>query len=322
MNKKGKKSKIDEFVEMGVNAIIRPPRSEYDPNSLPLKVFIPGYGNVDRKPISFKNSRGLKIVGSFYAPSFQIPEMSCVVYLHGNASSQREGTFLVPVFVPSGVGVLCFDFAGCGASEGEYISLGLFEKDDVACAINFVREQFGVGKVAIWGRSMGAATAFYAMSEDPTIAGAVADSSFSSLPILIGELGKQYNVPTVVSKSAVWYVSGKIEKLAKFDIRKVEPIEAAKTCFTPVLIIHGLDDNFINFHHSQDIYDKYAGDDKDILLVEGDHNSERPMEVKVQAIMFLANILDCPIVMDEIPMLLQQSGRHHFSSFEDMLCQM
>jgi len=33
--------------------------------------------------------------------------------------------------LPKSITLFCFDWAGCGKSEGEYISLGWHEKDDV-----------------------------------------------------------------------------------------------------------------------------------------------------------------------------------------------
>lgn len=46
-------------------------------------------------------------------------------------------------------------------------------------------------------------------------------------------------------------------------------------CFIPALFIAGKHDDFISPQHSQQIHDAYAGD-KNLILVEGDHNSIRP----------------------------------------------
>ena len=71
-----------------------------------------------------------------------------------------------------------FDFAGCGNSEGEFISLGWFERDDVAMIIDHLRTSRRVSTVALWGRSMGAATALLHADRDHSIAGLVLDSPF------------------------------------------------------------------------------------------------------------------------------------------------
>ena len=75
----------------------------------------------------------------------------------------------------------CFDFAGCGMSEGEYISLGWFERDDVNVIVNYLREHRKVNTIGLWGRSMGAATPLFHSNRDPSIAGMVLDSAFADL---------------------------------------------------------------------------------------------------------------------------------------------
>ena len=55
--------------------------------------------------------------------------------------------------------LFAFDFSGCGISEGEYISLGYHERDDVDTVFKYLRERDTVSSIGIWGRSMGAVTA-------------------------------------------------------------------------------------------------------------------------------------------------------------------
>ena len=304
---------------MGVNAIIRPPRAVYPINNIPGALFVPNYGQVVRHPVEFQNSRGLRIVGSYWAANEAVVEPSCVVYLHGNASCQMEGMFLVPIFIPAGVSVLCFDFSGSGNSEGEFISLGLFERDDVACAINFVRRQFHVGRVALWGRSMGAGTSFFALSDDPTIACCVADSPYASLPRLIRELSGRFHVPGCLSSIATGVLRRRIQSKAGFNIRDVEPIAVAPNCFTPIFIIHGQADSFINYSHAEALFAAYGGEDKEIHIEPGiDHNTERPLDLIISAVMFVARVLDAPVCIEDIHELIQ-SASYHFSGVEDML---
>ncbi|EGR33565.1 RNA polymerase i subunit, putative [Ichthyophthirius multifiliis] len=51
------------------------------------------------------------------------------------------------------------DFCGCGISEGEFISLGYFEREDTLKVIEHIENQDKkISEFGIWGRSMGAAT--------------------------------------------------------------------------------------------------------------------------------------------------------------------
>jgi alpha/beta superfamily hydrolase len=97
------------------------------------------------------------------------------------------------------ISVFCFDFAGCGLSDGEYISLGWYERDDVEVVVNYLRESNRVSTIGLWGnlksikgRSMGAVTALMHADRDPSIAALVLDSPFTSLKTLAEELAKTY----------------------------------------------------------------------------------------------------------------------------------
>ena len=63
---------------------------------------------------------------------------------------------------------------------------------------------------------------------------------------------------------------------AGFNFDELEPKENyANKCFIPVFFCHGKNDQFVDMHHTKDLYKEYAGPKK-ALFVEGDHNSIRP----------------------------------------------
>jgi alpha-beta hydrolase superfamily lysophospholipase len=85
-----------------------------------------------------------------------------------------------------------FDFAGCGNSGGEYVSLGWNERWDVLRLLENLKLRYQLSKYFIWGRSMGAVTAikFYNLLlqeqrndrfRDVVILGLILDSAFISL---------------------------------------------------------------------------------------------------------------------------------------------
>ena len=57
--------------------------------------------------------------------------MPCVIYMHGNAGNKMEGLSNWKELVAENINLCVFDFSGCGNSEGEYISLGVKEQDDL-----------------------------------------------------------------------------------------------------------------------------------------------------------------------------------------------
>ena len=160
-------------------AIIRPERDEYTEGDLGLRSFLLGDKEFKRTDIAIKNERGLKLSCSFFEPidSQRVAkELPCVIYLHGNSSSRMEAIPYANLFLPSDITLFCFDFAGSGKSDGEYVSLGWWEREDLKVVINYLRETGRVSTIALWGRSMGAVTALLYANRDPSLAGIVVDS--------------------------------------------------------------------------------------------------------------------------------------------------
>ena len=82
-----------------------------------------------------------------------------------------------------------FDFSGCGLSEGDYISLGYFEKDDTSLVIDYVKNNFFVSEIGIWGRSMGASAAIMTGAIRNDINFILADSPYVNMKKLCEEIG-------------------------------------------------------------------------------------------------------------------------------------
>eukprot|EP00301_Raphidiophrys_heterophryoidea_P019903 c4725_g1_i1.p1 GENE.c4725_g1_i1~~c4725_g1_i1.p1 ORF type:complete len:515 (-),score=144.80 c4725_g1_i1:131-1675(-) len=281
-----------------VHAIIRPPRAEYDIQELGPSKFMFSGVNFQREDLTLKNPRGQSLACSWWQPEAsrrKSPQLPVIIYMHGNASCRVECLSTLCVCLSTGATVFAFDFSGCGMSEGEYISLGYFERDDLATVVSHLRESNSVSTIALWGRSMGAATALLHGHRDPSIAGMILDSPFADLTQLARELveharGEGMNVPSLLVTAALKYMGSQVKSKAGFDIKELRPEAEVDKCFIPALFAHGQDDDFIRPHHSTQIHDRYAGD-KNMITFEGDHSSERPKFFFNSVGIFLQNCL-------------------------------
>ena len=179
--------------ENGWKAQIKPQRVDYFQSDLGLPIQIINDEHIYREDFQVKNQNGEIIVGSFYYPqkyqkrarnlndsSYQfdrlksslpggnsnneenICKVDCsdlpvLIYLHSHSGSRIEGRDLLNHFCPK-FGVCLFDLSGCGMSEGNYVTLGIKEQLDLIAIIKWLNER-KVYDIALWGRSMGAATA-------------------------------------------------------------------------------------------------------------------------------------------------------------------
>lgn len=220
-------------------------RCEYTLKDLGPNRFRAGGIEYTRTDFDLRNPRGLKIQASHYepAPGYRPkPKLPCVIYLHGNCTcrsslavcmfalllraiggSRLDGLDALELLLPYNITVVTLDFTGSGISEGDYVSLGYYEKDDLKTVVEYLRASDTVTRIGLWGRSMGAATAILYAHMDPCIAGMVLDSGFASLSMLAKELAEQaeFKIPKMVVSIALKMIRKSIKSRAGFDIKYV-----------------------------------------------------------------------------------------------------
>lgn len=114
--------------------------------------------------------------------------------------------------VPEGIALCTFDFSGCGNAEGEYISLGFYEQQDLQLVIDYLAIYPRIGRIALWGRSMGAVTAMLYLGERQTVAAAVFDSPFKSFKGLIEDMSnKTTKIPGILISAALRIVDRTVQ---------------------------------------------------------------------------------------------------------------
>ncbi|CCW67952.1 unnamed protein product [Phytomonas sp. Hart1] len=249
--------------------------------------------------MELRNMRGLTIQCSWYKPvmldehgSPKVERRPCVIYCHGNCGSRRDALDAINV-LESGFTLFAFDFCGCGKSDGEYISMGYYERQDLAAVVEYLRKQVEeVSSIAIWGRSMGAVTAIMYAAGDPSINCIVCDSPFSSLKELIDDLVTEHTesvsccIPNFCKRGAVNVIRKNIIKRAMFDIDDVDTVKFARDCKVQTMLIHGEDDDFVLPEHSKRIFNAFKGSCVR-TLVRGEHNDKRAPNVYMKILDFI-----------------------------------
>ena len=163
--------------------VIRPPRSQYPSDS--DITLTQTYGGIPCKRMNFliKNEKNENLQCCLTTPANveEGTKRPCVVYMHGNAGNKHEGNSYADVLLPLGLDLLAFDFSGCGNSEGQWVTLGWKEKDDLKAVLKHLNTLGKTSKVALWGRSMGGTTALmFDREQSPLpITSMVVDSAFA-----------------------------------------------------------------------------------------------------------------------------------------------
>lgn len=188
-----------------------------------------------------------------------------VVYCHCNSGSRVESLKYANSILKNGFGLCCFDFSGSGISEGELVTLGYNEAEDLKTIIAMLK-QLGVNeKIFLWGRSMGSATVLYYLLKnphDPAISGVILDSPYSNLRNLALDLANESTkLPKFMLKPFINSIEKKIhEKVGlKFeDLDLLSLVKKKKNIETPAYFITSLKDKVVKASHVEDLYREWG----------------------------------------------------------------
>jgi len=199
-----------------------------------------------------------------------------VVYCHGNSGNRTEANDLVQALLPRGLDVFAFDFPGCGLSEGDYVTLGAQEAEHLDTVVKHLKKCPNVGRLALWGRSMGAATVLlYSSQHQEDVDCLVVDSCFTSLYALVQETAKEkFGLSEFLSRFVFKLMKRSIRKRTGHDIEEVDVVRAASACVAPVLFGCANSDTLVRPEHTKEVYSAYRGSDKSLMHFQGSHNSK------------------------------------------------
>lgn len=174
------------------------------------------------------------------------------VICHGHTVLRASDFKYARMFYRLGYHIVIFDERYFGESRAKYCTLGMMESKDIAAIIEYTRKIFGENAfIALHGESMGAASELLALrytGVDLVIADCPFARSSTQLANVakhrVGIMGK----PAMVFARLIGIVR------AGYDFNKVNPIEAVENSNVPICFIHGLEDKYIPYSHSEDMY--------------------------------------------------------------------
>ena len=238
---------------------VHPPRIPLDDD--------PGRHGIAHEDVAFPSPLDGTILRGWYMPTPR-PTGRAVVIVPGiddNRLVSGISLLLAAGLVADGFDVLAFDLRAQGTSDGDTLSFGAREQDDVLGAVAVARAH-GARHVAVIGFSMGAASAMLAAARSPEIEALVLDSAFAHLrDTLSAGIGSTWHVPGPV----VGYALNLYGLLSGTDPASVVPAAAIPALSSrPMLFIAGADDRTVSPTDGADMA-RAAGAKAGYLLVPG-----------------------------------------------------
>jgi uncharacterized protein len=215
--------------------------------------------------VAFPATDGTPLVGWWIANaksglgSTEAPQT--VLLCPGSNADKGSQLSLVRRLIPDGYNVFVFDFRAHGESGGQFCSFGDLERRDVLGAMRWLRQAHpeACRKVAGLGVSGGGA-ALLAAAADPSPEGQNIDAiavygTYDNLQnVLDAQIGQ------VLPGPLAWFVEHLGLPFAGYqvgaDLAHFSPAAEIKAIWPrPVLVIHGMDDEFIPFEEGESLYD-------------------------------------------------------------------
>lgn len=222
--------------------------------------------------IYIKSYDGLWLSGKYFHVSDNAP---LVIGFHGYRSySYLDMCGASSEMFKMGYNFLLIDERAHGNSQGKTITFGIKEQYDCLSWIEYCVKRFKENtKIILCGISMGASIVLYASSLDipKNVVLICADCPFSSPKAIVKEVIKKLKLPKI---SYIFAFLGALI-FGHFNLEKFNGLEKVKKSHTPLLLIHGTNDNFVPCDMGKDIIKSHGGknfSNKKLLLVEeADH---------------------------------------------------
>jgi pimeloyl-ACP methyl ester carboxylesterase len=193
---------------------------------------------------------GVKLQASVFEPEH--PNGDAVLVLHGIGDSRGSQAGPARMLTRHGYLAVTPDSRAHGDSGGDLATYGLREADDVHRWVDWLIAEKHARRVFGFGESLGGAVLIQSLAVEPRFSGIIADSAFSDFErVAEDRVAQIVHVPRWMAAPPVW--AGFLVARLRYglDFRDVSPESAIAKTQTPVLLIHGMDDEKTPSEHSK-----------------------------------------------------------------------
>lgn len=248
------------------------------PISFDIKqVFFDKFRNYKVFPDEYKGMKGeeffLRTKCEYYIYCIYIPVENAkgtIIISHGYVNYIPYLKYL-PLFYKRGFNILIYDMRGLGKSDGDGITYGYYEKQDLSSCIDWVIKRCGKEcTIGLFGDGIGAAVSIQNLQIDSRASFCIADSSFTDLPIwLKRNMKKEKHILPIWLKYACKNAINIIKTGSSYG--KNSPVKAVSDIEKPILFIHGRNDDVIPCEMSVNLYNNKSGMKKIKIFENANH---------------------------------------------------
>lgn len=219
--------------------------------------------NQKSENVSIVSQDGLKLHASLVENQSDV----YVIMVHGYRGDGASIISPIKKMEQEGYNLLIPDLRGHGESEGNYIGMGWDDRLDILQWIDFLLEKNPYISIVLYGVSMGGATVMNVAGEKVPhqVKAIIEDCGYTSVwDLFVAHI----DMNEIESEIALRMASFATRLRAGYAIEDNQPIEQIKKSQTPILFIHGDQDDFVPFYMLDKLYNA-ASCEKEKLVIHG-----------------------------------------------------
>ena len=190
-----------------------------------------------------------------------------MIMVHGYRGDGASIISPIKQMKKAGYNLLIPDLRGHGFSEGDYIGMGWDDREDIIEWIDYLLSKDPHASIILYGVSMGGATVMDVAGEKlpHQVKAIIEDCGYTS----VWDIFKAHIDMNNIESEVALHMASLVTKIrAGYYLEDVRPIEQVKKSQTPMLFIHGAEDNFVPFSMVNELYNA-ATCPKEKLVIQG-----------------------------------------------------
>lgn len=213
--------------------------------------------------VSLKSQDNLNLHAAYIEQNSHI----YMIMVHGYRGDGASIISPIKQMKKAGYNLLIPDLRGHGFSEGDYIGMGWDDREDIIQWIDYLLSKDPHASIILYGVSMGGATVMDVAGEKlpHQVKAIIEDCGYTS----VWDIFKAHIDMNNIESEVALHMASLVTKIrAGYYLEDVRPIEQVKKSQTPMLFIHGAEDNFVPFAMVNELYNATTCP-KEKLVIQG-----------------------------------------------------
>ena len=190
-----------------------------------------------------------------------------VILCHGVWTNHKEMVCRCVELLKLGYGVILFDFSGHGESEGSTTTMGYREMLDLLGVVDWAADQADLGRLAVWGNSMGGSVAIMAAALDERLEAVIADSPFATLRENVARAFKRITglPPWLFVGPVVWLG----QRLVGHRMDHIKPVDLVASLHSrPLMVVQSGQDSIVSAESTRKLFEAATSAEKRLWVID------------------------------------------------------